>query len=120
MSLELVFRDQQKCGYWKETVCHWRETASVLFKPRRKFLEKSRNAFLSRVFAAGEVGQTGLPLSPAVEMRVSLSSRLLREQEGLGDLDSEYIAPGGSQDLCAPAQAILMPTVTAAPGSTSS
>ena len=45
VSLELLFRDQQKCGYWKETVCHWRETASVLFKPRRKFLEKSRMHF---------------------------------------------------------------------------
>lgn len=61
----------------------------------------------------GEVGQTALPLSPAVDAEGDVPiSCLLREQKDLGDLDSEYIAlwqlPG---PVCPMACAILKPTI---------
>lgn len=113
VSLELLFRDKEECGYWKENLCYWREKASVLVQAQTRVLRKVKNVFLSRVFTAGEVGQTGLPLSPAVETEKDVpSSCLLREQKGLGDLDSEYIAPWQLPGpVCPTAQAVLMPTV---------
>lgn len=113
VSLELLFRDKEECGYWKENLRYWREKASVLVQAQTRVLRKVKNVFLSRVFTAGEVGQTGLPLSPAVETEKDVpSSCLLREQKGLGDLDSEYIAPWQLPGpVCPTAQAVLMPTV---------
>lgn len=113
VSLELLFRDKEECGYWRENVCYWREKASVLVQAQTRVLRKVKNAFLSRVFTAGEVGQMGLPLSAAVETEKDIpSSCLLGEQKGLSDLDSEYIAPWQLPGpVCPTAQAILMPTV---------
>lgn len=41
--------------------------APLLVQAQTRVLRKVKNAFLSRVFAVGEVGQTGSPLSAAVE-----------------------------------------------------
>ena len=103
VSLELLFRDKEDCGYWKENVCHWRETASVLVQAQTQVLRKVKNAFLSRVFTAGEVGQMGLPLSPAVEPEEDVpSSCYSGSRKAWVTLTLSTLPLGSSQDLCAP------------------
>ena len=103
VSLELLFRDKEECGYWKENVCHWRETASVLVQAQTQVLRKVKNAFLSRVFTAGEVGQTGLPWSPAVEPEEDVPrSHCSGSRKAWVTLTLSTLPLGSSQDLCAP------------------
>lgn len=68
-SLKLLFRGEGEFGYREEkTKKSWREMGSVVVQAWTRVLRTVKNAFLSRVFTVGEVGQMGLPLSPAGDL----------------------------------------------------